>query len=64
LRFRVFRSDGSSKTLQKCFAKNRVEKLLPNKSIFVDFFIAFFGRFSVRRVQKHHKKTDIGGEKI
>jgi hypothetical protein len=62
-RFRVFFSDGSSKTLQKTFCKkNRVEKLLQKvrpkiqNRLFLDFFSHVFGRFSMRGVQKHDKK--------
>jgi hypothetical protein len=64
----VFLSDGSSKTQQQdVLQKNRVEKFLPKKTtknpkpIFCRFSplcITFFGRFSVRGVQKqkHDKK--------
>jgi hypothetical protein len=62
-RFRVFLSDRSSKTLQKTFGKkNRVENILQkfDQKSQTDFFsISFyhvFGRFSVRRVQKHDLK--------
>jgi hypothetical protein len=62
-RFRVFFSDGSSKTLQKTFCKkNRVEKFLQkvrqkSKPTFSRFFFPHgFGRFSIRGVQKHDKK--------
>jgi hypothetical protein len=57
----VFLSDGSSKIQQKTFhKKNRVEKFYKKfdknpKPIF-RFFYHVFGRFSVRGVQKHHKK--------
>ena len=62
-RFRVFLSDGSSKTLQKTFCKkNRVEKFLQkirpkiqNRRLLDFFFNHVFGRFSVRGVQKHDK---------
>jgi hypothetical protein len=63
-RFRVFFSDGSSKTLQKTFyKKNRVENCLQkfDQKSKTDFFsILFyhvFGHFSVRGVQKHDKKN-------
>jgi hypothetical protein len=62
-RFRVFLIDGSSKTLQKTFLKKKcVEKFVPKNQTkiqnryFLDFFNHVFGRFSVRGVQKHHKK--------
>jgi hypothetical protein len=62
-RFRVFFSDGSSKTLQKTFCKeDRVEKLLQKNRpkiqnrFFLDLFYHVFGRFSVRGDQKHDKK--------
>jgi hypothetical protein len=63
-RFRVFFSDGSSKTQQKTFCKkNRVEKFLQkvrHKSqnrLFLGFsFSHVFGRFSMRGGQKHNKK--------
>jgi hypothetical protein len=59
----VFLSDGSSKALQKRFAKTIVSnffcKTIDQKSE-TDFFRFFvyhvFGRFSVRGVQKRHKK--------
>jgi hypothetical protein len=62
-RFRVYLSDGSSKTLQKTFYKKKcVEKVLQKirpklqNRFFLDFFNHVFGRFSVRGVQKHDKK--------
>jgi hypothetical protein len=69
-RFRVFFSDGSSQTLQKTFCKtNRVERFLQKvrpkiqNRFFLEFsFITFFGRFSMRGVQKHDKK--YRGKKI
>jgi hypothetical protein len=64
LRFPVLLSDGSSKTLQKTFyKKNRVEKFLQENrqksktDFFLDFFHHVFGRFSVRGVKKHDKKS-------
>jgi hypothetical protein len=64
--FRVFFSDGSSKTLQRTknvLQKNRVEKFLQKKSTKSPkptfsriLFYHVFGRFSVRGVQKHDKK--------
>jgi hypothetical protein len=61
--FRVFFSDGISKTLQKTFCKkNRVEKFLQKirpevqNRLFLDFVYHVFGRFLVRGVQKHDKK--------
>jgi hypothetical protein len=61
LRFQVLLGDGSSKTLQKTFYKtNRVEKLFFDKNpkpIFSRFFYHVFGRFSVRGVKKHDKKS-------
>jgi hypothetical protein len=71
-RFRVFLSDGSSKTLQKTFYKKIVSKSFYKKStknpksILSRFFYLVFGRFSVRGVQKHYlknispKKSDPG----
>jgi hypothetical protein len=61
--FRVFFSEGSSKTLQKTFYKtSRVKKFLQkirpeaqNRFLF-GFVYHVFGRFSVRGVQKHDKK--------
>jgi hypothetical protein len=66
--YRVFGgvlSDGSSKTPQKTFRKKIVSKSFYKKStnrFFSRFFSRFlcyhvFGRFSVRGVQKHHKKN-------
>jgi hypothetical protein len=62
-RFQVFLSDGSSQTLQKTFYKKIVSKSFYKKidkksqtDFFSIFFITFFGRFSVRGVQKHDKK--------
>jgi hypothetical protein len=57
--FRVFFSDGSSKTLQKkscrkVSTKNSTKNPKPTFSRF--FFYHVFGRFSVRGVQKHDKK--------
>jgi hypothetical protein len=70
---RVFLSDGSSKTLQKCFTrKNRVESFLQKirpeiqNQNFLGFLLSrFWAFFLVRGVQKHHfktnsKKTDPG----
>jgi hypothetical protein len=64
-RFQVFLSDGSSKTLQKRFAKKSCRKVFTKKSTKIqnqtDFFsISFyhvFGRFSVRGVQKYDKEN-------
>jgi hypothetical protein len=60
-RFRVFLSDGSSKTLQKTFCKkNRVENFSaknPKPTFSRIFFYHVLGRFSVRGVQKHDKKS-------
>jgi hypothetical protein len=60
----VLLSDGNSKTLQKTvYKKNRVEKFLKkidkkSKTDFLSiFFRHVFGRFSVRGVQKHDKKS-------
>jgi hypothetical protein len=56
---RVFLRDGSSKTLQKRFAKKSCRKAFTKNStknsqlLFLDFFYHVFGRFSVRGVQKH-----------
>jgi hypothetical protein len=54
-RFRVFFSDGSSKTLQKTFYKKVVSKSFyqkfdqkPKTDFFSNFFYHVFGRFSVR----------------
>jgi hypothetical protein len=54
---------GVQKYYKKRFPKNRVENLfkkidnkIPNQ-FFLDFFYHVFGRFSVRGVQKHEKKT-------
>jgi hypothetical protein len=62
-RFRVFLSDGSSKTHKKTlYKKHRVEKLFTKirpkiqNRFFLDFFNHVFGRFSVRGVRKHDKK--------
>jgi hypothetical protein len=63
-RFRVFLSDGSSKTQQKSFAKKSCRKSKSfykkcnqnPKPILSICFNHVFGRFSVRGVQKHHKK--------
>jgi hypothetical protein len=58
-RFRVFFSDGSSKTLQKTFyKKNRVEKFLQKirNRPFLKKNYHVFGRFSMRGVKKHDKK--------
>jgi hypothetical protein len=60
-RFRVFFSDGSSKTLQKTFyKKNRAEKFFtknstknPKPTFSRILFYHVFGRFSMRGVQKH-----------
>jgi hypothetical protein len=64
-RFRVFLSDGTSKTLQKTFCKKTVsENVLQKidqkneKRFVVD---CLFFTFSVRGVQKHHFKN-IGGK--
>jgi hypothetical protein len=64
LRLKVLLSDGSSKTLQKTvYKKNRVEKFLQKNRkkiqnrFFSQFFSHVFGRFSVRGVQKHDKKS-------
>jgi hypothetical protein len=64
-RFRVFLSDGSSRTLQKTFCKkNHVEKNLqknstknPKPTFSRKDFYHVFGRFSMRGVQKHDKKN-------
>jgi hypothetical protein len=60
----VFLSGGSSKTLQKRFCKTIVSKGFTKKSTKnpKPFFSRFlfnhvFGRFSVRGVQKHHRKN-------
>jgi hypothetical protein len=63
-RFRVFLSDGSSKTLPKTFYKKvvsktnckKIDKKIQNR-FFLDFFNHVFGRFSVRGVKKHDKKS-------
>jgi hypothetical protein len=59
-RFRVFFSDGSSKTPQKTFYKKVVSKSFyqkfdqkPKTDFFSIFFYHVFGRFSVKEVQKH-----------
>jgi hypothetical protein len=64
-RFWVFLSDGSSKTQQKTFCKKIVSKSFYKKfyqnpkPIFCRFFFNHvFGRFSLRGVQKHHKKIN------
>jgi hypothetical protein len=66
--FRVFFSDGSSKTLPKTFCKKIVSKTFYKKfdqksktDFFSIFFYHVFGRFSVSGVQKHDKK--ISGKK-
>jgi hypothetical protein len=63
LRFRVFLSDGSLKTLRKRFTKQIVPKCfyktIDQKSKTDFFSICFyhvFRGFSVKGVQKHHKK--------
>jgi hypothetical protein len=59
-RFRVFFSEGSSKTLHFC--KTIVPKSFYKKSgkirnqFFLDFFYFVFGGFLARGVRKHHKK--------
>jgi hypothetical protein len=62
--FRVFFSDGSSKTLPKTFCKKIVSEKFYKKfdqksktDFFSIFFYHVFGRFSVRGVQKHDKKN-------
>jgi hypothetical protein len=62
--FRVFFSDGSSKTLQKTFCKkNRVEKFLQKfrpkvqNRLFLDFFlITFLGVSRCGELKKHDKR--------
>jgi hypothetical protein len=68
-RFRVFLSDGSSKTLQKTFCKkNRVEKFLQKirpkiqNRFFLDFFLSRFWAFldegsSKTRLKKKYRKN-------
>jgi hypothetical protein len=53
----VFLSDGSSKTPQNRFAKDRVEKFLQkiDKNPKPKKMITFFGRFSVRGFQNHDR---------
>jgi hypothetical protein len=61
--FRVFLSDESSKTLQKSFYKNIVSKSFykknrqKSKTVFSRLFYHVSGRFSMRGVQKHDKKS-------
>jgi hypothetical protein len=64
-RFRVFLSDGSSKTLQKTFCKKNhtCQKVFtknstknPKPTFSRNLFYHVFGRFSMRGVQKHDKK--------
>jgi hypothetical protein len=60
--FRVFLSDGSSKTLQKTLYKKSRRKEITkkndqkSKTDFSRFVHQVFGRYSVRGVQKHHTK--------
>jgi hypothetical protein len=63
VRFRVFLSDGSSKTLKTALYKtNRVKRFLKKnrrkiQNQFLSIFYHVFGRFSVRGVQKHDKQN-------
>jgi hypothetical protein len=69
-RFRVLRSDGSSKTLQKTVYKKSCRKVFTKKStknqksiFWAIFFNHVFGRFSVSGVQKHHNKRKSIGKR-
>jgi hypothetical protein len=65
--FRVFLSDGSSKALQKKFYKKLESKVLPKirpktqNRFFLDFVYRVLGRYSVRRLKKHHKNKSVPG---
>jgi hypothetical protein len=54
-RFQVFLCDGSSKIVSKSLQKNRPKK--SQTGFFSILFYHVFGRFSVRGVQKHDKKS-------